>query len=115
MDLSLGVNDLTHGCSSALRASLRAFHAVDNVTGDLNIIILENKMSENVSLADPIARKLTANSPISASSIPMISSSSGARKLRPGMRFITKRMIQVPKKAYAIPVTESASWYPSWI
>lgn len=66
-------------------------------------------------VADLGIMKLTANSPISASSIPMISSSSGARKLRPGMRFMMKRMIQVPKKAYAIPVTESASWYPSWI
>lgn len=115
MDLSLGVNDLAHGCSSTLRGGLRAFHTVDNVTGDLNVIILENKMSENGSLADPGTIKLTANSPISASSIPIISSSSGARKLRPGMRFITKRIMQVPKKAYAIPETESASWYPNWI
>lgn len=57
MDLSLGINDLSHGCSSALGAGLRAFHTVDNVTGDLNIIILEKKMSENVALADPRSKK----------------------------------------------------------
>ena len=58
--------------------------------------------------------ELTANSPISTSSIPAASSSSVARSLKAGMKRPMKsrapRMRQVPRKEYAPPVKESASW-----
>lgn len=52
----------------------------------------------------------TANSPISASSIPLTSASSDARKLKPGIKFITNNMMQVPPNEYAKPEILSASW-----
>lgn len=88
-----------------------AIDAVDNIAGKLNIVILKG-----VSAIKPkcVAGGIhTANSPISASSIPITSSSSLARRLSPGIRFMTKRMMQLPPKDYVNPETESANWYAS--
>lgn len=52
----------------------------------------------------------TANSPISASSIPIISACSEVRRWQPGMMLMRKRMMHEPTNEKAKPVNESASW-----
>ena len=89
--------------------------AVNHISSKFNVVILQNKLEEFNEYVCEKGRERTANSPISASSIPIISSSSEARRPSPGIKLIMKRMMQLPKKEYARPETESASWYPSWM
>jgi hypothetical protein len=69
--------------------------AIDNVASELHVVILQ-PISHCTRLCTLLG--LTANSPISASSIPSTSASSLARRPRPGSRFIKKRIRHDPQK-----------------
>jgi len=103
------------GAAGVLRVALVFFFGKLDVTRQLDVVILRRVRYFGITRI----ASLTANSPISTSSIPKTSSSAEARRRRAGMYRPTKsrtpRMIQVPTKEYKPPVTESASWYPSWI
>src|SRR2546430_12373797 len=92
-----------YGLLAGLHAIMRVFGSrvtvgvIDDFSCELNIVVLlpSQFLFRIKILMEGI---LTANSPTSASSIPRISFSSVARRLRPGIKFIMKRMMQVPPK-----------------
>lgn len=73
---------------------------MDDVAEKLYVVVLENLSAQVDSWREEGGRMktLTANSPTSVSSIPMISSSSDARRCSPGMKLMNNRMMQVPQK-----------------
>lgn len=99
--------ELHHGPVVARKFGNAFGRVAGNVASEFHIIVL-NPISK--SALHPGRWQLTANSPISASSMPRISASSLARRPRPGIRFMMNRIMQVPPKEYEKPLAESASW-----